>query len=202
MVKAIPVGARVIDSLPYSQGGTAAGAKGLKDAGVEAVALYLGVASKTQSEAVLGAGMGAFGVTLGNRFNGSDAVRQAKALGLEPTCTLFLDVEGQEAWHMPPAELIGKINAWADMVSHEGYLPGLYVGNPQPLTSLELHKLRVYRYWKGQGRCVDRNSQLAEPLNGWCMVQYYPSVTWGTVWTDQNMVGQDYKGRLPSATYR
>jgi hypothetical protein len=99
---------------------------------------------------------------------------------------------------MNPAGLSGLINAWADAVSGAGWMPGLYVGAPQPLSSDELFALRVVRYWHGQGRCVDRSGLLAEPTCGWVMSQMYPSAVRGGVLVDVNVIGQDYRGRLPS----
>ncbi len=193
-----PVGARVVDSLPFSQAGTVAQAKALRAAGVEGIALYLGVASKAQALAAGAAGLFAFGVTLGGHYDGALAVAQAKALGLVAGVTLFLDVEGKEAYDTQSAELVGKIDAWALAVQAGGYVPGLYLGSPQPLTSDELTRLAVVRYWKGQGRTVDRTGALAEPRPGWCMWQMFPSITLGGVLVDANIVGQDFKGRVPT----
>jgi len=183
-------------------GGTAKDAKGLAAAGVDSVALYLGVAKPAQANACWDAGMGCFGVTLDNAWNGDMAVSQAKALGFPAGTTLFLDMEADTVNNSKAPEIIDKVNAWADKVAAAGYLPGLYVGVPQMLTSTELHKLRVYRYWKGMGRTVDRNNQLAEPTNGWCLFQMFPSVFAGGVWVDHNMVGQDYKTRVPVVAYK
>ncbi len=129
----------------------------------------------------------------------NDELAQLAALGLPPGTTVFLDLEGLKAFKTDPAVLIEKINAWADAVAKAGFVPGLYVGVPQPLTSQELYALRVQRYWRGQGSVRDRFNALAEPSGcGWCMTQMYPSITRGNTWVDCNMVGQDYRGRVPS----
>jgi hypothetical protein len=193
------VGARIIDSWPLSHGGTPAQVAGLKKAGVDGVALYLGVASKVLVDACLAAGLLVMGVTLAARYDGKAAVRQAKAWGLPAGVTLFLDLEGKAAHETPPGEMIAKINTWANDVAAAGYVPGLYVGVPQPLTSSEIYQLRVYRYWQGQGSTRDRNNALAEPSCGWCMTQMWPSQTAAGVLLDWNMVGQDYKTRVPTA---
>ncbi len=192
------VGAVVVDSLPFSQAGTAAQAKALKAAGADGVAVYLGVVSKERVAFVLAAGMGCFAVTLAGEYNDgpNDEIGQLKALGLPQGKHVFLDMEGMAAYKTDPLVLIAKANAWADGIRAAGYKPGLYVGNPQPLTSAELWALHVEFYWKGQGRCVDRNNNLAEPTGcGWCMTQMWPSHSRGGVWVDSNMAGQDYKGR-------
>ncbi len=198
--KQAPIGARVVDSLPFSQSGTLAQANALKASGVDALAGYLGVISKERVAAVLAAGMGYLPVTLAAEYNdgANDEIAQLKALGIPAGVTVFLDLEGLAAFKSDPVALAGKINAWADAILAAGYIPSLYVGVPQPFTSDELWKLRVQRYWRGQGSIRDRNNTLAEPTGcGWCMTQMYPSHTLGGVWVDSNMVGQDYKGRVP-----
>lgn len=198
-----PVGSRIVDSLPFSQSGTAEQAKALKAAGVDGIALYLGAATRERAEACLDAGLMVFGVTFGNQYNGASAVAQMTALGLPAGTSCFLDVEGKPAYNTPPADLTAKINAWADAVSAAGFVAGLYLAPPQPLNSAELYSTRVVRYWKGGGSIRDRNSSLAEPSGcGWCMTQMFPSVTVGGVLVDHNMVGHDYKGRVPAMAVR
>ncbi len=195
------VGARVVDSLPFSQSGTAVQAALLEAAGANAVAGYLGVMTKERLEAVLGSGMAYLPVTLAGEYNdgAADEIAQLKNLGIPASVTVFLDMEGMAAFHTDPKVLIAKVNAWSEDILGAGYVPGLYVGVPQPLTSMELWKLKSQRYWRGQGSIRDRYDALAEPAGcGWCMTQVYPSVTLGTVLVDCNMVGQDYKGRVPT----
>lgn len=198
VAKPCPVGARGVDSLPFSQGGTAAQAHALKAAGVDFVALYLGVASKAVNDACLAAGLSTFGVTIANRFDGKAAVAQMKALGMPVGTTAFLDVEGTSAYNTPAGDLIAKINSWANDVAAAGYIPGIYLGSPQPLTSEELTNLRVVRYWRAPARVVDRHGALAEPSPGWCMYQVWPSVTHAGVFVDFDFVSQDFKGRVPA----
>jgi hypothetical protein len=119
-------------------------------------------------------------------------------LNMPAGSTVFLDVEGTPAWNTPAGALIDKINAWAAPVTAAGFVAGLYVGNPQPLSSSELHGLAVYRYWRGQGRCIDKTGALAEPKNGWCMFQMFPSVQCAGMLVDHNIVGHDYRGRVPT----
>ncbi len=197
-----PVGSVVIDSLPFSQGGTQEQANGLRESGVHGVAVYLGVASAARVAMILAAGMGCFPVTLAGEYNDgpNDEIGQLKALGFPPGIHVFLDLEGMAAYKTDPKDLMARVNAWADGIRAAGYKPALYLGNPQPLTSQELWSLHVELYWKGQGRTVDRNNALAEPTGGWSLTQMYPSRNLGdpAVWVDVNMVGQDYKGRVPS----
>ncbi len=195
------VGQVVVDSLPFSQSGTAAQAIALKASGVDAVAGYLGVISADRLKSILAAGLAFLPVTLAGEYNDgpNDEIGQLKALGIPAGVTVFLDLEGLSSFKADPAGLIVKIDAWASAVSAAGYVPGLYVGVPQPLTSEELWKLKVSRYWRGQGSVRDRNNVLAEPSGcGWCVTQMYPSHTRGDTWVDSNMIGHDYRGRTPS----
>ncbi len=197
-VEPVPAGARLVDSLPFSQSGTVEQARALRANGVDGLVGYLGVINAARVAAVVSAGLGFMGVTLAGHYDGAAAVAQCKALGLPAGKTAWLDVEGQAAFATPPSELIAKINAWADIVAAAGYMPGLYVGVPQPLTSDELFKLHVVRYWRGQGSVRDRFNGLAEPGCGWCVTQMYPSHVRAGVLVDVDAVGQDYRGRVPS----
>lgn len=190
----------VIDSLPFSQGGTATQATALAQSGVDCFVGYLGAMTPARLAIVLEAGMAFMPVTFGGAYeNGPlDEVAQLQMLEIPPGVSVWLDLEGLKAYHTDPLKLTMLINAWADVIAAKGWMPCLYVGCPQPLTSVELHALHVVRYWKGQGRCVDRNNALAEPTNGWCMTQMFPSVTRAGVLVDGNMIGQDYKARTPS----
>lgn len=196
-----PVGAVVVDSLPFSMGGTPAQAAALKARGVSALVGYLGVITPARVAMVLDAGMAFIPVTLAGEYDDgpNDELAQLKALGIPSGATVFLDLEGMKAFKSDPVQLAAKIDAWAMAILAAGYIPGLYVGVPQPFTSQELWSLKVQRYWRGQGSVRDRKNDLAEPSGcGWCMTQMFPSVTWGNVLVDANMVGQDYRGRVPT----
>ncbi len=192
------VGARMVDSLPFSQGGREQQAIDLKSHGIDGLFGYLGCINNERLRYVLDAGLGFCPVTLAAAYNGKNAVSQCRGLGLPAGTTVFLDVEGKPARDTPAAELMRKVNDWANDVAAAGYQPGVYFGVPQPLTSQQMHALRVVRYWHGMGRITDRQGNLAEPLNGWCVTQMYPSVDWAGVWVDVNIVGQDYKKRVPN----
>ena len=195
------VGARGADSLPFSQGGTAAQAAALRARGIDFFCGYLGVINAQRMGYLLAQGLAFMPVTLAGEYEDgpADEVGQLAALGIPPGCTVWLDLEGLTAFHADPPTLIAKINAWADGIAAAGYMPGLYVGSPQPLTSAELYALHVTRYWRGQGRIVDRHNALAEPWGcGWTMTQAFPSVTWGGTLIDVSIVGQDYEARVPA----
>jgi hypothetical protein len=191
-------GALCADSLPFSESGTLAQAQALRAAGIEAVYGYLGVINAERVGYVLQAGMAFLPVTLADRYNGPSAVTELTALGVPGSVSVCLDMEGPSTLAIPSAT-IAAVNAWAAPVARAGYIPSLYVGVPQPLTSEELWLLNVHGYWRGQGSIRDRNDALAEPLRcGWWGVQAYPSVTRGGVLVDLDMLTEDYLGRLPS----
>jgi hypothetical protein len=193
----VPVGAVVADSLPFSSAGNLLQAQALKAAGVNVVVGYLGIINAARLGCILTAGMGAWFVTTAGQYDGAVVVKSLQALGLPKGVSVFLDLEGLTAFHADVPTLIAKINSWAAAILAAGFIPGLYVGSPQPLTSDEMWRLSVQRYWRGQGRIDDRNNALAEPTGGWSVTQFYPSVIAGGVLIDKNMVGQDYHGRVP-----
>ncbi len=201
------VGSRGADSLPYSQGGTPAQAAGLRAAGFDWFAGYLGAMNTPRLEAILQAGLAYSPVTFGGEYEdgADDEITQLRALGIpmrfapDSGVTVWLDMEGLKAFKSDPIALAAKIDAWATKIQDAGYMPGLYVGVPQPFTSAELWTLKVRRYWKGMGSLRDRTNALAEPTScGWCCTQVYPSVVRGGVLIDANIVGQDFKGRVPN----
>lgn len=194
-----------MDSLPFSNSGSLDQADNLQIKGACALVGYLGAMNCNRLNCVLEAGLGFMPVTFGGEYEdgAQDELAQLKALGIPPGVTVWLDLEGRKAWDTEASKLIGLIESWAAPIAAAGYVAGLYCGVPQPLTSRQLYKLSgITRYWKGQGRQVDRpTGAIAEPDCGFCMTQMYPSVTWAGVLVDANMVGQDYRGRLPTAMF-
>jgi hypothetical protein len=200
------VGARGIDSLPFSIGGTRSQADRLKASGVDFAVLYLGSVTPKIVGDVISAGLAFMPVTFaGAYFNGADdELSQLKRLGLPLGCTVWLDLEGKKSYETPPQELIAKCDAWALAVQKAGYEAGLYIGSPQPLTADELYRLRVTRYWKAPSRVIDRLGKASDgPACGFCMYQLWPSVMWPSasdperVFVDVNFVQQDHQGRVP-----
>jgi len=225
VVSAFP-GARVVDSLPFSQGGTAEQARKLVSSGVEGFVGYLGAMNPARLSYVLDAGLAFMPVTFAGEYKdgAADEIAQLTALGIPRGVTVWLDLEGIEAWNTPPNELIRLINSWAFDIKSSGWMPGLYVGAPQPLTGKQLYSLGVVRYWLGIGRAVAKltpdqaaklaaltgSSQLdAYPDCGWCMRQDWhgnpvPGRPGGQLWKDTgvfvdvNQVQADHQGRLPA----
>lgn len=177
-------------------------ARALREAGVHGVAGYLGSITAARVAVILAAGMAYLPVTFAGEYSDgpNDEIGQLRMLNVPPGTSVFLDLEGMKAFREKPEELIAKINAWADGITAAGYVPCLYIGVPQPLTSAELYALRVRGYWRGQGSIRDRSNALAEPTGcGFMITQMYPSRNLGepATWVDCNMIGQDYKGRVP-----
>jgi|SRR5579859_897970 len=196
VAKPIPIGAKIVDSLPFSQAGTLIQAKALKAAGAEGVALYLGVAKWQEADECLAAGLGIFGVTIGDHFDGAAAHAQMVALGMANGTSAFLDFEGPATLAMTDDECCAKIDAWADKVDPD-FLAGMYLAPPQPLTSkLVYARPKIRRYWKGGGSLRARNGiDLVEPDCGWCMTQAWPSRMFAGVWVDVDQAGEDFHGR-------
>jgi len=200
IVEKVPVGAVIVDSLPFSDGGTNLQAANLKADRVDGIAGYLGAMTPARLEDVLSEGLGFMPVTFAGEYNDgpNDEVAQLQALGIPAGTSVWLDLEGMKAFKTDPIVLAARIDAWATTIEAHGWIPMLYVGVPQPLTSDELWRLKVRGYWRGQGSIRDRYNALAEPTGcGWMMTQMYPSHMRGSTWVDVNMVGQDYRGRVP-----
>lgn len=194
------VGARGIDSLGFSQAGTQSQAVMLAESGIDFVVGYLGVINRARIDFVLNAGMAFMPVTLASNYDGSKSVSQCKELGLTSGVTTWLDLEGKTAYDTPPDVLMNKCDdQWAAPVQAAGYEAGIYVGSPQPLTSVQLYSMRFTRYWNALSREADKSGNLAEPKCGWCMWQMNDSVMWKNtgVFVDVNVIGKDFAGRLP-----
>jgi hypothetical protein len=163
------------------------------------VARYLANLTRGELADITAQDLAVLPVTFADHFSGPETVQQAKALGVPAGVVLWLDVEGLSAT-MAIADLIAKLNAWADAVLAAGWVPGLYVADRCLLTSAELYALRVVRYWKGAARIVDRFGMLAEPACGWCLWQFVPANdAFGGTRVDYDASAQDYKGRAPVA---
>ena len=202
------VGARVVDSLPFSMGGTSRQAERLRETGVDALAGYLGAMNSTRLGYLFDAGLAFMPVAFaGEYFDGSaDEVLQLKALGIPAGTTVWHDLEGMKSYKWPPADLIRLLSLSARTLTDTGYMAGLYIGSPQPLTGDELARLPHTRYWKAPSRILDRNGKAwDEPSGiGHCMFQAWPQRNWPSdtdpnrTFVDLNMIWEDRRGRLPT----
>jgi hypothetical protein len=188
------VGARGIDSVALVSSPEVA--RRVHASGIDFVLQYLGSVTADIVKTITDASLGFMPVTYANRLDGPKTVAALRGLGLPKGVTVWGDVENRAT--VDPVVLEATINGWATAVQAEGYEAGLYVGPGCPLTSKELYALRVTRYWHCGARIQDRNMQIAEPECGWCMYQLFPSVTWGGIFSDIDVVQQDFRGRLPT----
>lgn len=198
------VGARGVDSLPFSQAGTQGQADALAARGVDFFVGYLGAINPDRLGYVLDAGMAFMPVTFaGEVFDGAaDELVQIAALGLPKGVTVWLDLEGTKTFSYPVDQLTNLVNDWAAKISAAGFIAGLYTAPPQPFSGPELAKLSVTRYWNSAGRVQDRNGKIwDEPEGiGFCMRQGYPQGNFRdtNVFVDPDIIWADRKGRLPS----
>jgi hypothetical protein len=196
------VGARGFDSYPFSASGTMVQADLLRQAGMEFFVGYLGAVTPERLKNVLDAGMAFMPVTFAGAYDPARTVSQLQALGIPRNVTVWLDLElgktDPRTVDVPALE--AKIDAWANGVDAAYFEPGLYQGDPQPLTSDELWVRKVRRYWHALSGGWDRNYAVAQPKSGYCMRQTYPSIVWrGTgVLVDVNSISKDFMGRLPT----
>ncbi len=200
------VGARGIDSLPFSRGGTAEQAEALKNTGIDFVVGYLGAMNKERLDNILEAGLAFMPVTFAGEYKdgAADEIAQLRALGIPTGTSVWLDLEGLDAWNMSATLLSQLINAWATDIAKGGWMPCLYVGAPQPLSGPDLYALKVVRYWLGIGRCIDKSGRDAYPACGWTMRQDWHNEGLGMMWkdtgvyVDTNSIQCDHQGRVPS----
>ncbi len=201
------VGARGTDSV---QAITRAQAVALKTSGIDFCIRYLGGVTLEELDGILDAGLGFMPVTYSRApgwlpsasigsTDGTNAGNHCTALELPAGVTAWLDLEGPGGH---AADVEDYVNAAAHKVQAVGYEAGLYVGYGTLLTSHELYKTAVTRYWRSISRVTDSSGALAEPDCGWCMNQLRPSRMWAGLWADINVVEADYKGRLPTWTIK
>jgi len=206
VVTAFP-GARGVDSLPFSKGGTLDQALKLRASGVEFFVGYLGAMTPARLKDVLDASLAFMPVTFAGEYKdgAADELAQLQTLGIPKGCTVWLDLEGVDAWNMPVDKLSALIESWAAAIVGAGYIAGLYVGTPQPFTGKQLYALKnITRYWLGIGRCLGKDGLDAYPQCGWCMRQDWHNQGAGMMWkstgvfVDTNSVQCDHQGRLPT----
>jgi hypothetical protein len=142
-------------------------------------------------------------VTFGNRDEPSEALGYMTTMGLparDPTtgmaATLLLDAEANSD---PAATLITRWNAWAAGIQKADLKAGIYQGEETtPLTGDEYGALLFTGYWKSASE-VPCPTLRGQPI-GWLATQFLPAnykLQCGLV-VDVDMLGEDYRGRLPT----
>jgi len=163
------------------------------------VAGYLGSITPSKLARILAAGKTFSPVTYGGwrpaTLTAEAALKELRRLSIPAGVTIWLDLEAQLTGSH--GEIIEAVNRWAGPINQAQYIAGLYVGAGHQLTSDELHRLLVYRYWQGCSRLTDRYGQIAEPKNGFCGRQAYPpnQIIDGTQ-VDVDFYQQDFRGRV------
>lgn len=117
------------------------------------------------------------------------AVAFATQIAYPKGATLWLDFESC-ATSVPAAA--AWINAWARVVEMAGYFPGIYVGAPQPFSSLQLYALlQMMHYWRSEST-VPTVAQ-----RGYQVVQEQGNVLCDGVLIDTDRIHMDDLGGLP-----
>jgi hypothetical protein len=186
----------MVDSYPYSTGVTD---EDIASIGVRADVLagYIGVMDPAKPVGAVLRGLAFHPVTLAKEYSdgADDEIRWLKEAALPTGIHVSLDLEGPDTLDKPGL-VIEQVTAWCRKIAEAGFIPSLYVGSPQPLTSDELWKLPAKLYWRGQGSTRDRFNKLAEPTRcGFAVTQVWPSTRLGRCDVDFNIIGQDYLGR-------
>jgi hypothetical protein len=157
---------------------------------------YLGSLTLEETQSLTDAGLGVMGVTYAGSIDGYGSVVKARAAGLAPGTTLWIDVESTGA--KAPVDIVRDVNSWAEMVKYGGYQAGMYVGVESKLTSSELSALAVTRYWKACSECIARDGTVQEPQRGFCLYQLrMPNVARCGLIVDVVAAQADYRGDVP-----
>jgi hypothetical protein len=167
-------------------------AQALFGAGFRFVIRYVTSVTAAELKDILRAGLAVSFVSYANSFDPSDEIAALQRLGIPRGTVVWLDIESVKD---DPITLQQRINTWANALKAAGYIPGLYVGAGALLTSIELYKLAVVRYWKSCSRVLDRNGNVAEPSCGWCCTQCTCQVVRAGVTVDIDFAYADYQGR-------
>jgi Domain of unknown function (DUF1906) len=161
--------------------------------------------SPAEATNILGAGLGLMAVqhcdrqgwsptaALGNQYGLAAAVN-ATSVGLPSGVTIWLDLEGPLA-STPAENVIAFVNAWASQVSTPtyNYVPGLYVGFQDILTSDQLYwRLRLKTYWSSASTVPDVAQR------GYCMIQSLAPSPVDGISIDRDVVQFDNFGGVPT----
>ncbi|HUN92011.1 MAG TPA: glycoside hydrolase domain-containing protein [Burkholderiaceae bacterium] len=126
-------------------------------------------------------------VAIGQQY-GAAAVANAQAVGFPPGVNVWVDLEGV-APGTPADAAIGFCNAWFQVVSAAGYLPGLYVGHAHVLDSEQLFwDLKCKSYWRAGGETADVDQR------GYQMVQRIPGGKIADIGYDLDVTRNDALG--------
>jgi hypothetical protein len=119
--------------------------------------------------------------------DGEEAVANAETIGFPVGVNVWCDVEGVSATALP-SDVIEYCVAWFEAVSAAGYIPGLYVGAGELLTSQQLDALPFQHYWRSPSRVPDI------PSRSYQVFQLFPSVAVNGITIDFDVTKNDTKG--------
>lgn len=140
---------------------------------------YLDELDPAEIDAHRSAGMPLLLLTYANELDPAHALDRLAALGIPAGAQVCLDLEGLKPPDgATPADVedyvkrkIAEIDAFGEALLNRAHLPTLYCGGQDLLTSAELTKLAVYRYYAGAARLRDRFGNASEPDRGFALFQ-------------------------------
>jgi hypothetical protein len=169
-------------------------AKWLYDNGYRFVCRYLSSLTLAEVTAIVSAGLAVIPCTYADDFDPAHAIAGMQKAGLPFGVTVFLDVESVK---LAKDDVTARMDRWFKAMRAAGYDPGLYVGAGVPLTGDELGALACDRYWHSCS-FVPEVTLHGGPL-GYCMRQLRPpNIFRGGVQVDEDVIEQDYRGRVPT----
>ena len=154
--------------------------------------------SPAEANAILGAGLALMAVqhvrnagwlptaALG-QSDGTNAARNAAAIGFPPGVNIWCDLEGVNQ-AAAAQDVIGDCNAWYAAVLAGGFVPGLYVGANAILTGQQLYDLAFQHYWQSESKVP------AIPVRGYQMVQTLVPQPVNGIGIDQDVTQTDQQG--------
>lgn len=117
------------------------------------------------------------------------ALQWAQQTGYPTGAMIWLDWESAD---VSPAFGVQWINQWATVVQQGGYVPGIYVGAPQPLDATTLYyALIVQHYWKSLSQVPP------VAVRGYQLVQVSDSTDLAGLACDADVVTGDALGGMP-----
>lgn len=201
VVRHAPLFAKIVDTLsPVSTFAAAA----LKSIGIEAVGRYLENLSDSERDALFQAGLGILPLSKApasplsadfGRAHADFLLQRATALEVPLGVHVMVDFEAQSGTH---SEVLAYDESLTRELARLGYIPLAYVGQPQPLSAVELFQLPdVHLYWRGG------SADIPEPNCGFALWQIPPldQVLVAGLLVDMSITGEDQRGRRTTLWY-
>lgn len=170
---------------------------------------YIDELSPIEIEGQLGNQLPLLLYTYAGELDPAHTLDRCSQLGIPAGMNIVADVEAvvtpAQLQAMTPGDvenfvvqLQEKINGWGKGLSNHAFLPTIYFGGLQLLTSAESSSLAVYRYHEGAANLLDRFGNFTCPSRGYAIMQGRPcNVTidgCGETLFDWDFHRQDYRG--------